>query len=179
MLSAAPLYVSVSGRFATTDVTGPLVSPNGAFSLAFVVDSNPTPIPGTVTTLGFDPPSSDFHYTLNGTESAISPGEIRFNTLANGGLFDLTLGSGLTASEFSFTGVQAFSGSTATPTFASGEYGISSWTFSNAANFDVQNPTGASVAITPTPEPSSLATLGAGLIALFCLVRRTAGSGGR
>lgn len=179
MLSATPLYVSVSGRFSTTDVSGPLVSPDGAFSIRFVVDSNPTPITGTVTTLGFNPPTSDFHYTLDGAETVISPSEIRFNTLENGGLFDVTFGSGITASQFSFAGVQAFSGAPATPAFTPGQYGVSSWTFSDPANFDAQDLTGASVAMTPTPEPSSLAIVAAGSLGLLCFMRRTAETSGR
>ncbi len=118
MLGAAPLYVSVSGRFSTADLAGPLVSPGGVFSLTFAIDGNPTPIAGTVTTLGFDAPILDFHYTLNTIDQPVLPSEIRFNTLSNGGLFDVTFGSGLSASELSFTGVQAFSGSTFSPAFA-------------------------------------------------------------
>ncbi len=176
VLSAAPLSVSVSGRFSSTDIAGPLVSPNGVFSLSFYLDSNPVPITGTVTTLGFDPPVSDFHLLLNGIDTPASPSEIRFDTLANGGLFDVTFGSGLTASEFSFSGVQAFSGSTSAPVIAPGQYALSSWTFSNPSNYDFQTPLGASVSVTPAPEPTSLATILGGLAGLgsFAWRNRTA-----
>jgi hypothetical protein len=172
VVSATPLYVSTSGRFSSADVAGPLVSPNQVFSLTFVVDSNPTPIAGTVTSLGFDPSFSDFHYTLNGVATSASPSEIRFNTLTNGGLFDVIFGSGLTASEFSFSGAQVFSGSTSVPVIAPGQYPLSTWTFSNPSNFDVQSPIGANVTVTPTPEPSSVVTVVGGLAGLIYLSRR-------
>jgi hypothetical protein len=172
VLSATPLYVSAGGRFSNTDVAGPLVGPNEVFSLTFVVDSNPTPVAGTVTALGFDPSFSDLHYTLNGVETPASASEIRFNTLANGGLFDIIFGSGLNASDFSFSGAQAFSGSTSVPMITPGQYGLSSGTFSDPNNYDMQSPIGASAAVTLTPEPSSLATVLGGLAALIYLSRR-------
>jgi hypothetical protein len=84
---------------------------------------------------------------------AASPTEIRFNTSANGGLFDVIFGSGLTATEFSFEGPQAFSGSTAAPVFSSGPLSISSWTYSDPRNFGSQTPASLGVSLSPTPEP--------------------------
>ncbi len=169
-LSAAPFYVSANGRFSGTDVAGSLVSPNGNFSFSFVIDSNPTPLAGTVSALGFDVPTSNFQYALNGVEVNATPSEIRFNTTANGGLFDVIFGSGLAASEFSFSGVQAFSGATTSPIFAAGQYAVSSWTFSNPSNYDLETPTGSAVSVAPIPEPSSIwlmicGTAGLGLLA--------------
>src|SRR4051794_4962605 len=99
---AVPLYISASGQFASSDVAGQLVAPNGLFRFQFVVDSSPTPLSGSVTTIGFSVPGSDFSYMLNGASVAAIPSEIRFNTLANGGLYDIRFGSGLTAPQFSF-----------------------------------------------------------------------------
>jgi hypothetical protein len=58
---------SASGQFSSSDVSGQLVLPGGQFSLRFVVDSNPSPFSGTVTSLGFDVPIFGFAYTLNGS----------------------------------------------------------------------------------------------------------------
>jgi hypothetical protein len=172
MASASTLYVSASGRFSSSDIADPLVSPNGQFTLRFAVDSNPTPLTGSVTSLGFDLPVTAFSYVLNGGAVNATPTEIRFNTLANGGLFDISFGSGLSASEFSFEGVQAFSGSTAAPVFSIGSFGISTWTYSDPANFDSQAPTASAAAITPTPEPSSIFLMLGGLVALLGLGAR-------
>lgn len=95
------------------------------------------------------------YYSLNGKAVAASPSEVRFNTAANGGLFDVTFGSGLTASEFVFSGAQAFSGTTAAPVFSAGQYAISNWTFSDPANYDSVAPLSSTISITTVPEPSS------------------------
>jgi hypothetical protein len=164
--SATPLYVSAGGQFASSDTAGQLVAPNGLFRLQFVVDTNPSPLAGSVTTLGFDVPFSFFSYTLNGNTVNTAPSEIHFNTAANGGLFDIFFGSGINAPELSFQGVQAFSGITATPSIAVGNYYISSWTYSDGSNYDAQTPSGRAVSIAPVPEPLSTLLLACGLIAL-------------
>jgi hypothetical protein len=165
---ASSFYVSASGTFSGSDVSGPLVSPNGKFSLSFTVDSAPTPVPGSVSTLGFDVPVYGFYYSLKGTGVAANPSEVRFNTSANGGLFDVTFGSGLAASEFVFSGAQAFSGTTTAPVFSTGQYAISNWTFSDPANYDSVAPLNSAVSITPVPEPSSglFLVCGSALIAI-------------
>jgi hypothetical protein len=154
--SSSSLYVSTSGVFSSSDTADALVSPNKQFTLQFVVDSNPTPLNGTVTSLGFDVPIIGFSYSLNGILIAATPSEIRFSTLANGGLFDVIFGSGLNAAEFSFAGGQMFSGSTSTPVLSVNTYSISSWTYSDPLNYDIQTPASLSVAVTATPEPSCL-----------------------
>ena len=111
--SADTLDVSVSGQFSSSDTAGPLVSPDGIFNLSFQVDGNPTPVAGSVTVNSFDVPITDFSYTLDGTPVTVAPSEITFDSLGNGGLFNVTFGSGLSAEEFIFEGDQAFSGTTA------------------------------------------------------------------
>ena len=139
----------------------------------FAVDSNPMPLAGSVTTLGFDVPVTAFSYTLNGAAVMVAPSEIRFNTAANGGLFDVTFGSGLSASMFSFAGAQAFTGSVAVPVFSPGTYRLTNWIYSDSQNFDSQSPIGAAALITPTPEPSTL-LMGLGSFLLLAgLVRRS------
>ena len=173
LVDASTLVVSVSGQFAASDVASSIVTPNGAFSLSFDVDSNPTPLAGTVTTLGFDAPVLSFYYTLNGVRlPSLNPAEIHFDTLANGGLFDLTFGSGLSATQFVFEGPQIFGGTTAAPTFASNKFTLANWTVSDPQNYDSQSPASAFVTVAPAPEPSSVALFALATLATFALFRR-------
>jgi hypothetical protein len=165
--TARTLVVSASGHFSGSDVAGPLVAPNGLFSVSFAVDSNPIPLNGTVTSSGFDVPVASFHYMLNNLPVNVTPSEIRFDTLANGGLFDITIGSGLTASDFNFEGVQAFTGTTAAPVFATGQFAISNWTYSDPANFDSQTPASQTASISPAPEPSTVLLISGSLLVLI------------
>ena len=120
-----------------------------------------------MTSLGFDVPISAFSYRLNNTAVNVTPTEIRFNTLSNGGLFDVTFGSGLNAAAFDFQGAQAFSGTTSGAMFSTGAFTLSSWTYSDSVNFDSQTPAAQSVLISPTPEPSSVVLILSGLVALI------------
>jgi hypothetical protein len=161
MACASTVGISASGQFASSDIPNQFVSPNGHFSLAFTFDSAFTP--AAVTSVGFDVPVVSVTYTLNGTASTITPSEVRFNTAANGGLFDITFGSGLTAAQFDFQGAQAFTGTTSTPVFAPGSFSVSGWTFSDPQNFDPQSPTMQAATIVLTPEPVTAGSLLAGL----------------
>jgi hypothetical protein len=165
--SASSSYISVSGQFSNSDVANSLVAPNGTFALTFAVDDNPTPTSGSVTSLGFDLPVSAFSYKLNGSNVAAIPTEVRFNTGANGGLFDVIFGSGLSASEFDFEGDQLFGGTTSAPTFSNGTFALTDWTYSDPSNFDVQTPSSATVSVTATPEPSSILLMLSGLATAF------------
>jgi len=172
MASAGQVVVfDVSGQFSGSDVAGPLVAPNGMFSLSFDVLSNPTPLPGTVSSLGFDIPLDYFDYSLNGVAKSVAVSEITFSTLANGGLFNVTIGTGLSAEEFSFEGAQAFSGTTAAPVFSLGNYAVTNWTYSDPSNFDVE--TVGKVSIVPTPEPSTILLVSCGLVAFWSRKFRT------
>jgi DNA-binding beta-propeller fold protein YncE len=163
--ASSMVAIDASGQFSGSDVADSLAAPNGIFSLSFDVLTNPTPLPGTVTSLGFDVPIDDFTYTLNDVAISVVPSEIRFNTLANGGLFDVTIGTGLSAEEFSFEGDQAFSGTTAAPVFTTGKLTVTDWTYSDPANFDSEVTGAASVV--PTPEPSTILLVSCGLVALI------------
>jgi hypothetical protein len=172
MADATPQVVSVAGQFSSSDTASPIVAPNGIFALSFGVDSNPTPLAGSVSSLGFDVPLLAFSYTLNGVLVApLALSEIHFDTLANGGLFDLTIGSGLNAAQFIFQGVQMFGGALGAPTFSVGKFSLASWTFSDPKNFDVQSPSGAFVTLAPAPEPSSLGLFAIAALSALAAVR--------
>ena len=171
--SASTLIVSATGQFSGSDVAdSPLVTPNGVFSLSFVVDSNPTPLSGSVTSFGFDVPVEDFSYQLNHVAINLSPSEITFFTLADGGLFSATLGSGLSSLNFQFEGAQAFSGTTAAPAFATGNYSITGWTYSDPSNFDSETPLATSASIAAAPEPSTIFPILGGLMLLALEIRK-------
>jgi len=173
LVDASTLVVSVSGQFSASDVASSIVTPNAAFSVSFDVDSNPTPLAGTVSTLGFDAPVLSFYYSLNGVRvPSLNPSEIHFDTLANGGLFDLTFGAGISATQFVFEGPQIFGGSTAAPTFTSGKFTLANWTVSDPQNYDSQSPAAALVTVAAAPEPSSLALFAVAAFASFALLRR-------
>jgi hypothetical protein len=174
--SAGILSVSASGQFSSSDFASQFVEPDGLFSLSFNIDSSPVPVDGTVTSLGFDVPFTNFYYTLNNMPVIVNPSEIRFNSIDNGGLFDVVFGTGLGATIFDFQGVQAFSETTASPAFSEGTYEISSWTVSDPiGNYDYQTPISQSASIAAAPEPSSTLLILCGLTVLAAVKFRTFG----
>jgi hypothetical protein len=160
---AETLTVSVSGQFGSEVTTDQLAAPDASWALSFEVDSSPAA--SNSDALGFDAPFSDFSYMLNGSAVAVSPGEIRFFTSADGGLFTVFFGpetgfnNGMPIPEFSLSGGQAFSGTTAGPTITAGSYPVADVIYSDALNFDDEGASG-TVTIKGTsstvPEPSSL-----------------------
>jgi hypothetical protein len=165
MASADTLLVSASGQFSSSDVAdSPLVTAGGVFSLSFVVDTSPTPLADSVTLDSFDVPVEDFSYELNNSPVSVTPSEITFFTLADGGLFQVNIGSGFTGEAFDFEGDQAFSGTTTAPVFTIGQFAISTWTYTDPVNFDLETPASGSVFI--APEPSTLLLISSGLVAL-------------
>jgi hypothetical protein len=166
MGTAGPLlFVSTSGQFSGTDAADSLVAPNGIFSLSFAVDSNPTPLALSVTANSFDVPVEDFSYQLNNIPVSVVPSEITFFDLADGGLFGITIGTGFNAEEFNFQGDQLFSGTTAAPVFAAGQFNVTGVTYSDPTNFDTPAAIG-DVAISPAPEPATLLLFACGLAAV-------------
>jgi hypothetical protein len=158
--------VSASGQFSSTDTADSLVAPGGVFSLSFAVESNPTPVAQSVTANSFDVLVDDFSYELNNVPVSVVPSEITFFTLADGGLFNVTIGSGFTAEDFSFEGDQAFGGTTAAPTFAPGQFNVTGVTYSDPSNFDFPAAIG-DVSISPAPEPSTMLLISCGLAAVM------------
>ena len=151
-----------------------IVAPRLECFLAADVNSSPTPLAGSVTSLGFDVPVAGFSAPDQCVQSCIFETSEIADTLANGGLFDLTIGSGLSADQFIFEGSQMFGGTTAAPTFAMGNYSLSGWTYSDPSNFDAKSPSGAFATVVPAPEPSSLGlfAVAASLAALAAFRRK-------
>jgi hypothetical protein len=179
---AGTIDFTVSGQFSSSDVANPpIVSPNGLFNISFSLSSTPTPVSGSVTSLSFDVLPGGT-YTLNGVPAGVSPSEITFYTLANGGAFAVTFGSGLNAEEFQFQGAQDFTGTTAAPVFSSGTFAITGLVYSDASNFD-STATFSNLSVTPSPaaspEPSTYLLLPAGALTLVGLSLRKRDSRGK
>jgi hypothetical protein len=100
---------------------------------------------------------------LNGGSVAATPQFIRFYTNAGGGLFTLFFGpetgfsNGQPIPEFTFSGNQVFSGTTASPIILTGSYPVSDALYSDAPNYDDEGASGTVVVSaqqTTVPEPS-------------------------
>jgi hypothetical protein len=84
------LYVQASGEFTSGVTADDMAVPGDTWLLSFDVDSNP--VAGNPDSLGFDAPFSNFTYTVGGSPVSVTPGEIRFFTSDNGGLFTIYFG---------------------------------------------------------------------------------------
>jgi hypothetical protein len=163
--NASVLLITESGVFSSTDTPNALVAPGGTFSFSFDVPNTGGALSSTVTSLGFDVAFSNFSYKLNGATVNATPTDINFDTLGNGGGFEVDFGLGLTAQNFNISGAQMFTGTTAAPVFAIGSYSVSGVTYSDPGNFDLV-PTAANVSVTAAPEPSTTLLVSLGTLAL-------------
>jgi hypothetical protein len=162
-VNASTLYVQTSGQFSSTDTADTYVTPGDTFTLSFVVPSSPVISASNSTSLSFDVPVVDFSYRLNGVADAVGlPSEITFYTAADGGGFEVAFGS---STEFLISSSQIFSGVTTAPAFSAESFPGQSFLFLDNNNVDANS---ATVAVTPTPEPSSALLLlcGVALVAV-------------
>jgi hypothetical protein len=165
--NASVLFITESGVFSSADMPNTLVAPGGTFSFSFDVPSTGGAVTSTVTSAGFDVTFSNFSYKLNGATVSATPSDINFDTLGNGGGFELDFGVGLTAQNFSISGAQMFTGTTAAPVFAIGSYSVSGVTYSDPSNYDLVP--AANVSITAAPEPSTNLFVSLGTLAFVGL----------
>ena len=181
---ADTLTVSADGQFSSSVIADQLAAPRGSWSLSFSVDSNPAV--SNADALGFDAAFNNFSYTLDGATVAVTPGEIRFATGGNLGLFTVYFGpetgflNGSPIPIFSIEGDQAFSGLTTSPLILAGDYPISDVTYSDALNYDDEGAVGTATitggttpppppppVVAPVPEPSSWTLLSTGILTLI------------
>ena len=161
---AGTLDVNASGTFSPTDTADTFVTPGGTFDISFLVDSNPVLSTSDYTSVSFDVPVSSFTYTLDGVPVSVTPTEITFDTLANGGGFALQFPT----AEFIFSGDQMFSGLTLAPVFSTGKYS-ESWELIDVLGPNFDSGTGP---VTVTPEPSFLPILLCGGLAVLAFRSR-------
>jgi hypothetical protein len=172
--AATVVDFSVSGVFSLSDIANPPIEqPGETFTIAFAIPTNPTPLAGSVSSLGFDIAPGGVYYTLNGAPVSLTSSEVSFYTLADGGGVNVTFGTGLTAESFSFQGAQLFTGTTAAPVFSVGAFSVASFLYSDASNFDTTATT-SGVTLSPAPEPSTYLLVSAGILSIIGLGFRKA-----
>jgi hypothetical protein len=162
---AGTISYSVSGTFTPSTPSSSFTGPSEAWAFAFQADTHPTPV-SDVGNGGFDFPFSSFSYFLNSMPAAITPTFIRFFSGPNGGGFEVCFNGATRATctdGLATFGPQMYSGTTSAPTLSPGAFTSDSFgVVVNSANYDQPNTT---VQAT-VPEPSTLLTLAAGLLAL-------------
>ena len=162
---ADTISYSASGAFSPSTASSAFSGPGETWSFSFHADTNPTIF--EFGNGGFNFAFSNFSYSLNGSAVAIIPTFIRFFSGGNGGGFAICF-NGTTAQNctdalgFTF-GPQMYTGPTSAPTLIPGPFTSDLAVVVNSTAFDVGNTT---VQTTVTPEPSTLLTLAAGLLAL-------------
>jgi len=167
-LCASTITISASGEFSAGTATSAISGPDETWAFSFVVDSMPAVSnvnPGNY----FDVDFSDFEYSLDGSPVAITPEDIRFFSASQYGGFSICFTvacsffnnptEGFTFIEFP----QMYTGSESAPTMETGEFGPHVlYVFANSNQVYLtafQN-----VLAVATPEPSTLPTLGAGIL---------------
>ena len=168
--SAGVVDIDASGMFSASDTADSLVVPGGTFNLSFAVDSNPVLAPSNFTLNSFEVPVSDFTYSVNNVPVSVTPDSITFFTSGLGGGFEVDFTA--PAADFIFQGDQMFSGPTSAPVFSPADFS-ETWNLLDASNVDAgSGPVSAAPGqVSSAPEPSSLALLLFGGIAVFAVIR--------
>lgn len=167
--SAGPLLVSASGTFNGATPVSFFTAPNEAWSLSFLIQSNPS-VSNPSFGASFSPSFSGFTYSLNGSPLLITPNDIRFWAVPGNAPFILSLSvcwnsscAGGTSEGLAFDTSQLYTGSELSPIIIPGVYPTSQFFIDHGSSFGEPNTV---VNIVATPEPS---TLPLGAIALVVL----------
>lgn len=164
---ADTISYTASGTFSASTPSSTFTGPSETWAFSFQADSNPVVL--EFGNGGFNFGFSDFTYFLNGSPVAITPTFIRFFSPTNGGGFAICF-NGTTfqnCTDDFVTGFSApalYTGPTSAPTLLPGAFTMGVGVTVNSVGFDAGNTT-----LQATPEPSTLLTLAAGLLALGLL----------
>lgn len=163
---ADTISYSDSGRFSALTPGSTFSGPSEAWTLAFQADRHPAVL--EFGNGGFDFAFSNFSYSLNGSPVVIAPTFIRFFSPTNGGGFEICF-NGTTAANCTdglgspFFGPPMYTGTTSAPTLSPGAFAES---FAATVNSTPYFQPDTTVQANAVPEPSTLLTLAAGLLAL-------------
>ncbi len=164
---------SDSGTFSASTLSDALAFSGPSETWAFSFQADTQPAVSDIGMGGFDFTFSDFSYSLNGSPVSITPTFIRFFSAPNGGGFEICF-NGTTAGSCTdalatpiFPGSpQMYTGATSAPTLIPGGFTTGAFDVLVNANPFTQPNTTVLATVTGVPEPSTLWSVGAVLLAL-------------
>jgi hypothetical protein len=165
---AGTITYSDSGTFSASTPSTTFSGPSETWAFSFQVNSSPT-VSGFGAGFDTSPVFSNFSYTLNGSPVAVTPTSLLFWNAALGGGFTfcfINTPSPCTALslEDSGTGPQMYSGPESAPTMLTGSFTLNTY-FAVGTTLYIQ-PNSTVQGTAAVPEPTTLLTLAAGLLAL-------------
>lgn len=182
-LSASTITISAGGKFANLTASSDFSAPDETWSFSFVVNTKPAV---SNVSLGnyFDVDFSDFTYSLDGSQVFITPEDIRFFSTSQYGGFNICFTTACSFLDsptdgFSILDKQMYNGHESAPTMLTGTFS-STYLEVYVDSFEyLQQPPGHTMVLagTTTPEPSTVPTVGAGLLLVLAgrrLQRRAA-----
>jgi PEP-CTERM motif len=162
---AGTITYTDSGTFTASTPTTTFSGPSETWAFSFQVDSSPV-VSNPQSGMGFSPVFSNFSYILNGSSVAVTPTSLIFFNAALGGGFGFvfinTPSPGTALSLNDVGGPQMYTGLESAPTMLTGAFTLHT-TFALGTALFTQPDSTVQAAV---PEPSTLLTLAAGLLAL-------------
>jgi hypothetical protein len=164
---AATISYSDSGTFTASTPTTPFSGPSEAWAFSFQANTNPTVLESNAGS--FDFAFSNFSYSLDNSPVAIVPTFIRFGSSTPGGGWLMCVNGTTTNCLAGLStlgaGPQMYTGTTSAPTLIAGAFTSTVFDvfLNHTALYEQPNTTVLAVVV---PEPSTLLTLAAGLLAL-------------
>jgi hypothetical protein len=166
---AGTISYTDSGTFSPSTPTTTYSGPGKMWAFSFQVDSTPA-VSDFQSGIIFSPVFSNFSYTLDGSPIVVTPTSLSFVNAAFGGGFSFCfIATPFPCTELSLPGTQMYTGPESAPTMLTGGFTLNT-TFAVGTLLYTQPDT--TVQATALPEPSTLLTLAAGLLAVGVQHRR-------